>query len=62
MDTGKRKYLPNPQENANCLSRIFYAWTIPLFRKGCSKVLELEDVFQPLQVDKSENLGQRLEK
>lgn len=62
MDTGKRKYLPNPRENVNILSVVFFAWTIPLFRKGYSKILEVNDVFQPLKVDRSELLGGRLEK
>lgn len=61
MDTGKRKYLPNPRENANILSVVVFAWIIPLFRKGYNKVLDLEDVLKPLDVDTSECLGQRLE-
>lgn len=61
MDPGKRKYLPNPRENANIFSVLFFTWTMPLFRKGYAKVIELDDVFQPLEVDKSECLGQRLQ-
>lgn len=61
MDTGHRTYLPNPSDSAGILSKIFYIWTIPLFRKGYAKILELSDVYQPLRVDRSETLGQRLE-
>lgn len=61
MDTGNRKYLPNPRDTAGILSVIFYVWTLPLFRKGYEKILELSDVFHPRRGDRSETLGQRLE-
>lgn len=62
MDTGKRKFTENPRENSNILSIMFYWWTISMFRTGYAKVLDIEDVFQPLKVDRSECLGERLEK
>lgn len=52
---------PNPREKTNFLSIIFFAWTIPLFKKGYGKILQLEDIFQPLNEDKSNLLGDRLE-
>lgn len=61
METTKRKLPPNPRESANILSLIFFSWTIPLFRKGYEKTLKFDDVFQPLQVDRSNSLGDRLE-
>lgn len=61
METTKRKLSPNPRENANFLSLIFFTWTIPLFRRGYAKVLKFDDIFQPLQVDRSNSLGDRLE-
>lgn len=62
MDGGKRKFLPNPREKANLLSIIFFWWTLPLFRKGYANVLDVEDIYQPLSIDRSESLGERLEK
>lgn len=54
--------LPNPRESANILSQLFLTWTIPLFVKGYKKELEMEDVYQPLNEDRSDSLGDRLEK
>lgn len=62
MDTGKRRFLPNPRDKANFFSVLFFSWTYPFFRKGYHKVLGVEDVYQPCQVDGSELLGQRLER
>lgn len=61
MEATRRKLLPNPREKANILSVLFFAWTVPLFKKGYAKILQLDDVFQSLNVDKSELLGDRLE-
>lgn len=63
MEAGdEQKRSENPREKANIFSILTFWWTIDLFRKGYSKVLELEDLFKPLEVDKSEVLGTRLEK
>lgn len=61
MESTKRKLPPNPREKTNLLSLLFFTWTIPLFKKGYGKVLELEDIFQPLKSDRSDKLGDRLE-
>lgn len=61
MEAVHRKLPPNPREKTNFLSILFFAWTIPLFKKGYTKVLLLEDIFQPLKCDKSTSLGDRLE-
>lgn len=53
---------PNPRESASILSILTFWWTIDLFKKGYTKVLELQDLFRPLEVDQSEALGDRLEK
>ncbi|EZA62696.1 putative multidrug resistance-associated protein, partial [Ooceraea biroi] len=37
-------------------------WTLSLFKTGYKKVLEVEDLFDPLKVDRSTLLGDRLEK
>lgn len=62
METIKTKLKPNPREDANILSILFFAWTIPLFRTSSSKVLEIEDICQPQQCDQSKVLGNRLER
>lgn len=61
MESTQRKYLQNPRENANCLSQIFFAWTVPFFKMGYETMLKLEDTFGPMTCDKSKNLGDRLE-
>ncbi|XP_052868167.1 ATP-binding cassette sub-family C member 4-like [Anopheles cruzii] len=62
MEAVTRKLSPNPRQNANFISVLTFWWTIDLFRKGYSKVLELQDLFRPLDVDRSDVLGDRLEK
>lgn len=62
MESSKRRMDENPRETANIFSILLFSWTIPLFKKGYYKVLELEDIFRPLNVDRSELLGDRLEK
>ncbi|XP_058822716.1 ATP-binding cassette sub-family C member 4-like [Topomyia yanbarensis] len=61
MESIRRKLPQNPRENANLLSILTFWWTIDLFKKGYTKVLELQDLFRPLDVDKSDSLGDRLE-
>ncbi|XP_055636392.1 ATP-binding cassette sub-family C member 4-like [Toxorhynchites rutilus septentrionalis] len=62
MESIRRKLDINPREKANFLSIATFWWTIDLFKKGYSKVLELQDLFRPLDADRSDALGDRLEK
>lgn len=62
MESNKNKLPTNPRTECGILSRILFLWTIPLFRKGFNKTLELEDICEALDVDRSEVLGDRLEK
>lgn len=62
MESVKRKMSANPREGANIFSILLFSWTIPIFKRGYSKVLELGDIFRPLNADRSELLGNRLEK
>lgn len=62
MESSRRVLPSNPRENSNIFSVMFFTWTLPLFKKGYSKILELGDIFQPLGCDKSALLGERLEK
>lgn len=61
MESFQRKLPPNPHESANWFSKIFFTWTVPFFKKGYHKVLQLDDIFQPKACDQSESLGDRLE-
>ncbi|XP_072762870.1 ATP-binding cassette sub-family C member 4 [Anoplolepis gracilipes] len=62
MDSTKIKSKPNPREKANVVSVLLWWWTISLFKTGYKKVLEVEDLFEPLKKDRSNVLGDRLEK
>lgn len=61
MESTHRHLPPNPREKTNFLSILFFTWTLPLFKKGYNKVLEFDDIFQPLKDDRSDALGDRLE-
>lgn len=62
METSKQKLQPNPRDDANIFAILFFTWTIPLFKRGCSKSLEIEDVCQPRKNDKSTYLGDKIER
>lgn len=62
MESSRRVLSVNPREKTNIFSILTFAWTLPLFRKGYSKNLEMDDIFQPLKCDRSELLSERLEK
>lgn len=61
MESSQLKLQPNPCETANILSKLFFAWTIPFFKKCYNHVLKLTEVYEPLKCDRSESLGDRLE-
>ncbi|XP_014467770.1 PREDICTED: multidrug resistance-associated protein 4-like [Dinoponera quadriceps] len=62
MDATKTKSKPNPREDANIVSVLLWWWTISLFKTGYQKHLETDDLYDPLKVDRSSFLGDRLEK
>ncbi|XP_011877734.1 PREDICTED: multidrug resistance-associated protein 4-like [Vollenhovia emeryi] len=62
MDSSKVRSNPNPREKANIVSVLLWWWTISLFKTGYKKALEVDDLFDPLKVDRSKSLGDRLEK
>lgn len=62
MESARRKLLTNPRETANCLSKIFHTWIVSTFLKGYKRDLSIEDMYQPLNCDRSASLGDRLEK
>ncbi|XP_020296897.1 multidrug resistance-associated protein 4-like isoform X1 [Pseudomyrmex gracilis] len=62
MDSTTIKSKPNPREKANVVSILLWWWTINLFKTGYRKNLEIEDLYDPLKTDRSNVLGDRLEK
>lgn len=58
MDSAKLD--ENPREKASVFSVLSFYWTFGLFRKGYSKVLQLDDLIRPLTEDRSERLGDLL--
>lgn len=62
MESGCRKFQPNPRQTANLFSIVFFGWTIPLFRRTYDKILNCDDVSEPLPDDRSKALGDRLER
>lgn len=61
MESSRRVLSINPREKSNIFSILTFTWTIPLFKKGYSTILQLNDIFQPLKCDRSELLSERLE-
>lgn len=58
-----RKQLPqSPRENASILSYVTFAWAIPIFLKGRKQTLGDDDLFQPLNEQKADNLASKIEK
>ncbi|XP_076757866.1 ATP-binding cassette sub-family C member 4 [Xylocopa sonorina] len=62
MDTSNVKSKPNPREKANLISVLLWWWTIDLFKTGYKKILQTDDLYNPLKTDRSNVLGDRLEK
>lgn len=52
----------NPKQSASLLSQLFFAWSIPIFKKTCNNALEPSDSFELLRQDSSAELGDRLER
>ncbi|XP_072387967.1 ATP-binding cassette sub-family C member 4-like [Diabrotica undecimpunctata] len=62
MDSTEVKDNPNPRETASIISIMFFGFTIPTFRTGLKKQIGVDDVYNTLKSDRSEYLGDRLEK
>ncbi|XP_058800224.1 ATP-binding cassette subfamily C member 4-like [Phymastichus coffea] len=62
MDNRAIVIKPNPREKANIFSTLTWTWTYDIFRKGFSKILGIEDLYDPVSTDTSTVLGDRLEK
>lgn len=63
METVKKKLKQNPRDVANILSVLVFSWVIPLFKEGSAKSqLEIEDLYQSRQCDKSKLLAEKLQR
>lgn len=62
MESGHRKLLKNPRQTASIASILFFGWSIPIFKKTYKHILQSNDAIEPLNNDRSEYLGDRLER
>lgn len=62
MDSVNRKFQENPRNSSNFVSNLFFSWTIPIFKRTYYKILDANDVSEPLTQDRSNVLGDRLER
>lgn len=62
METVKKELKDNPRDTANIFSVLFFSWVIPLLKEGSSKSLDIEDLFQSRQCDKSTILANQLQR
>ncbi|XP_021376611.1 multidrug resistance-associated protein 4-like isoform X5 [Mizuhopecten yessoensis] len=62
MDETIRHHNPNPLLTANPISKVFFWWLNPTFSTGYKRRLEVDDLFNVVKCDSSEELGNRLEK
>lgn len=56
MESSKKNRFKNP------FSVLFFGWTIPIFRRGYGKQMESNDVYEPFNEDRSNHLGNRLDR
>ncbi|EDS36162.1 multidrug resistance-associated protein 1 [Culex quinquefasciatus] len=62
MEAPKVELCENPRQNASLLSVLTFWWTKDMFRKGSTRTLGLSDLYTPLEADRSDTLGDGLEK
>lgn len=62
MESAYRTLSKNPRESASWISILTFAWTIPMFKRSYHNELNANDVFDPVTEDRSDRLGDRLER
>lgn len=60
--TFKEEIPPNPRSKANIFEIITYRWILKFIKKGLNKELDLNDLYNVLDGDSSELLGNKLQK
>ncbi|XP_026805619.1 probable multidrug resistance-associated protein lethal(2)03659 isoform X1 [Rhopalosiphum maidis] len=58
----KKKQLPNPRAKANIFEVFTFSWILNFFKTGQKRNLETNDLYTPLNDDKSSLLGLKFEK
>lgn len=53
---------PNPRANANPISKLFFLWILPLFRKGYTNELHEQDLYAVLKEDETERVGEKMQR
>ncbi|XP_074483833.1 ATP-binding cassette sub-family C member 4-like [Sebastes fasciatus] len=62
MEKVRKDSKTNPAATASLLSKIFFWWLNPLFSTGSKRKLEEDDMYEVLPEDRSESLGQDLQR
>ncbi|XP_017091987.2 ATP-binding cassette sub-family C member 4 [Drosophila bipectinata] len=62
MDSSSKPQRKNPRQRANIISQLIFAWAVPLLYRGSRQGLNTDDLTECLKEDRSEQLGDRLEK
>ncbi len=62
MDFHHKKDVVNKRESAGFLSRLLFFWIVPLFWKGRKKDIDIDDLDNVPDVNKSELLSEQLQK
>lgn len=62
MESTRRELPLNPRQSASLLSVLFFAWTLPIYKKSRVKKLDTDDLYAPIDVDRSNELGDRLDR
>lgn len=62
MEFGQRELEKNPRKSANIFSVLFMGWSIPLFKKSYTEHFHPNDVYEPLDEDRSKILCDRIER
>ncbi|XP_060872943.1 probable multidrug resistance-associated protein lethal(2)03659 isoform X2 [Metopolophium dirhodum] len=60
--TNKEEKLPNPRSKANIFGIITFSWILGIIKKGLKQELDLIDLYEILNEDSSELLGNKLQK
>uniref|UniRef100_A0A182X2U3 Uncharacterized protein n=1 Tax=Anopheles quadriannulatus TaxID=34691 RepID=A0A182X2U3_ANOQN len=62
MEATRVRLSPNPRQQANFLSILTFWWTVDMFRKGYNQTFDIGDLYTPLEEDRADRLGNRLER
>ena len=57
MEFQERHFKPSPRETAGFFTKLFFTWTLPLYKLGRKVKLGVDDLYTLLPNDASEKLG-----